>query len=386
VSSLSQETASSTAPRRPLAVRFALGALTVVGLIVYTLLFAELFIRLVVHQPILPRYVTDTPWGVRGNIPNARFWQHTSEVTASFHYNSQGMRDDRTFPLAKPAGVCRVALFGDSYFAGFELKYPDTYAYRLERALRQRGYKVEVLNFAVSGFGTAEHNKTYEGYARKFSPDLVLYEWHMTDFDDNVRSGLYRLKDGQLQPAAAKFLPSISLQNKLMKSGVYRFVADNSQLYNFLRENLARYAKRALKVINAKAAGDDEGAGAGNLGAAVYAKASPYAVSLSQALLDQAKASTARDNASFYVLEIPRPVSRTQFEPSITQMSPQFLGTLNLVQPTPQLTAAGRPDRKLYLEHGAQHLSPDGVGVILAASLDRIANDPRLQRCHGERP
>jgi len=384
VSSVSQETASPAASDRPLAARLALGALKVVGLVVYTLLFAELFIRLVVHQPILPRYVTDTPWGVRGNIPNARFWQRTSEVTAAFHYNSQGMRDDRVFPLAKPAGVCRVALFGDSYFAGFELKYPDTYAHRLEEALRQRGYKVEVLNFAVSGFGTAEHNRTYEGFARKFSPDLVLYEWHLTDFDDNVRSGLYRLKDGQLQPGGATFLPSISVQNKLMKSSAYRFLADNSQLYNFLRENLARYAKRALKVVNAKAAGDEEGGGAGNLGAAVYAKASPYAVSLSQALLDQAKASAARDGASFYVMEIPRPVSRTQFEPSITQMSPQFLGTLNLIQPTPQLTAAGRPDRKLYLEHGAQHLSPDGVGVILAASLDRIASDPRLQRCHGD--
>lgn len=361
--------------------RLALGVAKVLGLAAYTLIFAELFIRLVVHQPILPRYVTDTPWGVRGNIPNARFWQHTSEVTAAIHYNSQGMRDDRTFPFTPPPGTCRLALFGDSYFVGFELKYPDTYAYRLEQALRQRGYRVEVLNFAVSGFGTAEDNRTYEGFARKFQPDLVLYEWHFTDFDDNVRSDLYRLDNGELKPAAATFLPSIKLQNELMKSPTYRFVADNSQLYNFMRENLARYAKRALKVVSAKAAGDEEGAN--GFTAAATAPASPYAVALSSALLSQARTTVTRDGASFYVIEVPRPVSRTQVATSIDQLPADFTRSLNLIQPAPQLTAAARPDLKLYLEHGAQHLSPQGVGALLSASVDRLAADPRLQRCHG---
>ena len=360
--------------------RLALGVAKVLGLVVYTLIFAEIFIRLVVGQPILPRYVTDTPWGVRGNIPNARFWQHTSEVTAAVHYNSQGMRDDRTFPFTPPPGVCRVAMFGDSYFVGFELKYPDTYAYRLEQALRQRGYRVEVLNFAVSGFGTAEDNRTYEGFARKFQPDLVLYEWHVTDFDDNVRSGLYRLDNGELKTAAATFLPSIKLQNELMKSSAYRFVADNSQLYNYARETLASYAKRALKVASAKAAGDEQGAT--QFGAPMGAT-SPYAIALSSALLTQARTTVTKDGASFYVIEVPRPVSRTKFATSIDQLPADSIRSLNLIQPAPQLAAAARPDLKLYLEHGAQHLSPQGVGVLLNASVDRLAADPRLQKCHG---
>lgn len=378
---LPEEANKSSAAPRSFAYRWGMRALKALGLLVYTLVFAEIFIRLVVQQPILPRYVTGTDWGVRGNIPNARFMQRTSEVSAAFHFNSQGMRDERTFATTAPAGVCRLALFGDSYFAGFELDLNDTYAHRLEQALKGRGYRVEVLNFAVSGFGTAEHNVTYESFARTFKPDVVVYEWHLTDFDDSARSGLFRLKDGRLERTGRTYLPSISLQDKLMSSAVYRFVADHSQLYGFLRENAARYAKRVLRAESAKDA-DEANAGAA-LGAAVYAKASPYAISLSEALLNQAREATARDRAGFYVVEIPRPLSRTEVVTSIDQMSPEFLSTLNVIQPAPLLKAAGRPDRKLYFENGAQHLTPEGVAVLLSASVDRIAADPHLQRCRG---
>ncbi|WP_395652497.1 hypothetical protein [Brevundimonas sp.] len=359
--------------------RWGLRALYALGLLIYTVLFAEAFIRLVVHQPILPRYVTGTAWGVRGNIPDARFMQRTSEVSASFHFNSQGMRDDRTFPLVAPADRCRVALFGDSYFVGFELNLPDTYAYRLEQSLKARGYRVEVLNFAVSGFGTAEHNVTYEGYAKKFSPDVVIYEWHVTDFDDNVRSGLYKLENGRLERANKTYLPSIGLQDRLMKSSIYRFIADHSELYGFLRENAARYAKRILRAQSGNEA--DEANNSAALSAAVYAPASPYAISLSEALLEEAKGATTRDQSGFYVIEIPRPLSRTKVVTSINQMDADFLGTLNLIQPAPLLMANGHEDKKLYFEHGAQHLTPEGVAVLLAVSVDRIAADPNLQRC-----
>src|SRR4051794_17076478 len=119
------------------------------ALALYSFVFAECFLRILDPQPILPRYVTGTAWGVRGNIPNARYWHRTAEVTVEYRINAQGMRADRDYPLAKPPGVCRIALFGDSFFMGYELALEDTFAAKLEKRLNARGVTAEVLNFSV---------------------------------------------------------------------------------------------------------------------------------------------------------------------------------------------------------------------------------------------
>jgi hypothetical protein len=185
------------------------------ALAAYALLFAELFLRIFAPQAIMPRYVTGTPWGVRGNIPNATYWHQTPEVTVQYRINSQGMRADRDYSVAKPEGTCRVAVYGDSFFVGYELPYSQTYAVRLEQELQAAGIHAEVLNFSVSGFGQAEMLRAHERFGRKFDPDVVLFEWHSTDPDDNVRSGLYRLEHGTVTPTNATYLPSIAVQDRL---------------------------------------------------------------------------------------------------------------------------------------------------------------------------
>src|SRR5262245_7700115 len=112
--------------------RIARRALVVLGLAAYTALFAEAFVRVASPQPIMPRYITGTPWGVRGNIPNAHYWHHTPEVDVEYRINAQGMRADHDFPLAKEQGTCRIALLGDSQFVGYELALADTVASQVE--------------------------------------------------------------------------------------------------------------------------------------------------------------------------------------------------------------------------------------------------------------
>ena len=203
-----------------------------IGLVAYTLFFSELFIRLVAPQPMFPRYITGTPWGVRGNIPGAHYWHWSPEVDVEFRINRWGMRDDRDFALEKPPGTCRIAVFGDLFFMGYEVDLKDLFSARLEARLRSSGINVEVLNFSVSGFGTAEMLRTYEAFGRNFNPDLVIFQWHLSDPGDNVRSDLYRIVNGQLLPGSPTYLPSVEVQDVLMQSRVYRWVADHSQLYS----------------------------------------------------------------------------------------------------------------------------------------------------------
>src|SRR5262249_36809565 len=155
------------------------------------------------------------------------------------------------------------------------------------------------------GFGTGEEIRTYESYARSFDPDVIVFQWHDSDFKDNVRSGLYRLEQGKLVPGRASYLPSVDVQDRLMRSSVYRFVADNSHLYSFTREKAAKLTKRTLVMLRrssqAAASGDDEDDDARAAPEAPRA----YDLALAEALLDQAQAEVKADGRAFYIVEIP---------------------------------------------------------------------------------
>src|SRR5262245_10260645 len=132
------------------------------ALAAYAIVFGEVFLRLFAPQPILPRYVTAAPWGVRMNTPHSDYRQWTPEVDVEIRINGQGLRADHDFPDHKPPNICRIVLLGDSYFLGYESSLKDSFAQRLEDRLHQDGYATEVLNFAVSGHGTAEMLLTFD--------------------------------------------------------------------------------------------------------------------------------------------------------------------------------------------------------------------------------
>jgi acyl-CoA thioesterase-1 len=52
-------------------------------------------------------------------------------------------------------GALRIVVLGDSLAAGFQLEASDAFPAQLERALKARGHRVEVINAGVSGDTTA---------------------------------------------------------------------------------------------------------------------------------------------------------------------------------------------------------------------------------------
>ena len=54
-----------------------------------------------------------------------------------------------------PGPKVRIAVFGDSLSAGFQLKATNSFPAQLERSLKARGQAVEVINASVSGDTTA---------------------------------------------------------------------------------------------------------------------------------------------------------------------------------------------------------------------------------------
>ena len=98
--------------------------------------------------------------------------------------NSQGLRD-REYPLAKPPGVYRIMMLGDSTTFGWGVRQEDTAAKLLERKLNANpppGYdKVEVINAGVGNYDTVQEVTYYETRGQAFHPDLVILVFFIND-------------------------------------------------------------------------------------------------------------------------------------------------------------------------------------------------------------
>ena len=83
----------------------ALLPLKVFAATIYVLCLGEVFVRLFAPVAIMPRYITGTSYGVRGNIPGSRYKHFTGDVSVEYRINSAGFRSDVEYPLKKPEGA-----------------------------------------------------------------------------------------------------------------------------------------------------------------------------------------------------------------------------------------------------------------------------------------
>jgi hypothetical protein len=108
--------------------------------------------------------------------PGAEGW-YRKEGEAYVRINSDGLRD-REHAIAKPQGTFRIAIVGDSYCEAFSVSLEETFWSVMEKELEKcdafSGRKIEVINFGVSGYGTAQELLTLREKVWKYSPDLVL--------------------------------------------------------------------------------------------------------------------------------------------------------------------------------------------------------------------
>lgn len=91
-----------------------------------------------------------------------------------YHANWAGLRSDREYSKEVPAGVVRIALFGDSFIHGNDVPLAGSLAPQLETALAERGIRAEALNFAVGGYGMDQAYLRYSRDGGKFDYDVVV--------------------------------------------------------------------------------------------------------------------------------------------------------------------------------------------------------------------
>lgn len=216
-----------------------------------TIIAGEVSFRLFLHEKIklFPRYHAAVAYGdfvIRRLQPEITFWHTSIDGSWQFTVNKQGFRDHRNFSYKKDNGILRVIVLGDSHTQGFEVQQDRTYAAVIEKFLNKKGVKAEVINTGLSGLGTAEQAILLENEAMKYNPDVVVLGFFANDFEDNVRSALYELRNGDLVVAKTRYAPGTGILETHNKIPPLRWLSENSYLYSYFMNLSWNFAKKML--------------------------------------------------------------------------------------------------------------------------------------------
>jgi hypothetical protein len=122
--------------------------------------------------------------------PNMEGW-YRKEGQAYIRINSDGLRD-REHDKTKPPGTIRIAVIGDSYPEAFPVALPEAFWSVMEKKLQEcapAGKTIEVINFGVSGYGTAQELITLREHVWEYAPDIVMLAVTTNnDISDNSRA------------------------------------------------------------------------------------------------------------------------------------------------------------------------------------------------------
>jgi hypothetical protein len=186
---------------------------------------------------------------------------------------------------------------------------------------------------------------------------------------------LYRIVSGQLVPGSRTYLPSVEVQDVLMQSRVYRWVADHSQLYALVRERIAGAVKGLLIAVNSfriepgamKTVSDESDEALDQ-----------YSIELSTALLRKSKQEIEQEGRDFVLVDILE--RRMNYVSSFGILPSNLRAEFNIILPLDAFRAAGS-ERKLYYERGHGHLTPDGVDILARLTAERVSKSPKLASC-----
>lgn len=102
-------------------------------------------------------------------------------------HNSHGLRSIREIPYEKLPGRKRVLLLGDSFFWGYGVNDNDVISEVMQRMV---GSSVEIINGAVTGYGTDQELLWLAEEGLKYQPDLVILGFFGND-QDEISNSIY---------------------------------------------------------------------------------------------------------------------------------------------------------------------------------------------------
>ena len=242
----------------------------------------ELGLRVVgYNKPMVYAYSLHTGTTIRPNIAG---WVE-NEASVFVKTNEFGLRTGVDAPAdRRPHGgswknLIRIAIIGDSYTESHHVEHEASFPYLLEQKLSScvdPHVKVEVLNFAVSGYNNVQALQSLRHRARVFSPDIVLLVFHA----NNDLAGNYRkLEKNPYVPYAEfdngdlkldlSFEEDAVFQRKLKWSNLRNDVSNQVRVLQLLTNaygTIVNWRARAIHAPNHKPPQRDESSSANSPG------------------------------------------------------------------------------------------------------------------------
>jgi lysophospholipase L1-like esterase len=189
-------------------------------------------------------------WAPRAGVEG--WW--TKEGKAYIRINAAGFRD-RDHETAKPDGVFRLAVLGDSFTEARALPLAETFWSVAGRNLGAcpalDGARVEVLNFGVSGYGTAQQLITLRDHVLAYAPDLVLLAfysgndvWNNNRALDGHADRPYYTLDGDSLVLDDSFRRSARFQTKMAWQDIKHGLVNASHVLQLVKAGY--YASKAV--------------------------------------------------------------------------------------------------------------------------------------------
>ena len=280
--------------------------------IVLSILLCESIVRVFFSQPINPRFVYDSGFGIRDNQPHVRVHHsYPGKYEVDISTNSAGLRGSKDYGYTTPLGTRRIAVLGDSFAFGYGCNDDQVVSAVLEKDLNDElvgGIKWEVLNFGVSGYGQAEELILYRNKTRLYKPGVVVLFYFDNDIGNNVTADIFALgQDGRIQETGKSFLPGTAAQQWIYNIPLVR----SSQALSLVRNQLSSLAQMHLLH---------------KFGLKDYNEGNAYGIGLTRALLLELRREVESAGAHFIIVIIPNNDNPATTDFPFTRVEWQKLG------------------------------------------------------------
>lgn len=310
--------------------------------ITFGLLLAEIGFRIIdISYPIF--YIPDYDMG-NALRPNAEGWW-TKEGRAYIRINSDGLRD-REHTKSKSSNTVRIAILGDSYAEAFQLPMENTFWSVLENEMNKCPQilpkRIEVINFGVSGYGTARELLALRHHVWNYHPNIILLAFYT---GNDIRNNYRKLEKVDYFPYFYYEGNNLVLDNSFRTSNSFlagvgwkvhirRYLADSRIVQLLAAINKTHTNEQT--ATEAEAGLDDQ----------IYLSPPPNrdweeAWRVTEGLVSQIAKEVAEHGAKFYVVTLSNGI-QVNPDPVVRKNYMQRLGVKNLDYPDLRLKAHGK--------------------------------------------
>ena len=149
--------------------------------IVLTLGALESYARLVLNiEPQLERFLLHPDMGWEWT-PGYVATENIAGTDYLLEISRQGLPHAPVYEIPKPTGRLRVLALGDSITQGPGVEPQDTFAQRLQQALRAKYPALEVINGGTGDYGGEQELAWLRARGMRYEPDLVILTVYLND-------------------------------------------------------------------------------------------------------------------------------------------------------------------------------------------------------------